>query len=85
MNLGVAYWDNEDGRMPRALEIQIDGETLVVEKDFPNGKENKSVLKEYRIPSEMTAGKEYVRVSFRAADGGMAARIFDVRLLKAEK
>ena len=57
----------------------------MVEKDFPNGKENKSVLKEYRIPSEMTAGKEYVRVSFRAADGGMAARIFDVRLLKADK
>lgn len=85
LNLGVAYWDNEDGRMPRALEIQIDGETLVVEKDFPNGKEEKSVLKEYRIPSEMTAGKEYVRVSFRAADGGMAARIFDVRLLKADK
>lgn len=27
-------------------------------------------------------GKEYIRVSFRAADGVIAAKVFDVRILK---
>ncbi len=79
--LCVGYWDNEDSRMPMAMEITVDGEILVTEKEFPNARENRIVRKEYIIPVGLVAGKEYVRIGFKAADGSMAARVFDVRIL----
>lgn len=81
ITLCIGYWDNEESRMPRAMEITIDGETFVTEKEFPATKENKIVRKEYKIPSELVSGKEYIRVGFHAAADAMAARVFDVRLL----
>ena len=82
LTLCVGYWDSEESRMPRSMEILIDGKVFITESEFPTGKDNRIVRKEYRIPAELVAGKEFVRIGFRAAEGGMAARVFDVRILK---
>lgn len=82
LTLCVGYWDSEESRMPRSMEILIDGKIFITEAEFPTGNDNRIVRKEYRIPAELVAGKEFVRIGFRAAEGGMAARVFDVRILK---
>ena len=78
LKLAIGYWGNEN-RAGRALEIKIDGETLIVETEFPAIREGQIVIKEYAIPAQMTQGKDFVRVSFSSA--GFAPRVFDVRLL----
>ena len=40
------------------------------------------VRKEYQVPVGFYQGKEKIRVTFRAPEGQMAPRIFDIRFLK---
>ena len=85
LTLSVGYWDNETSRMPRSMEILIEDNVFVVEKDFPSDGEGRIVRKEYQIPVGFTMGKDYIRVGFRASENAAAARIFDVRLLGPEE
>ena len=84
LKLAVGYWGREasNPNMPRTLVITVDDQELVTEKDFPSGGDAKVVVKEYDIPESMVSGKEYVRIGFKAAEGSMAARVFDVRTLR---
>ena len=84
LSLCVGYWGNENAPRPRALEITVDGEVLVTERDFPVSAGDRIVRKEYEIPSDMLAGKKYVRIGFGSVDGFMAAGVYDVRMLVNE-
>lgn len=88
LSLCIGYWGNESSQaqgpagMTRSLEILLDGEVLVSETDFPATGESAVVRKEYSVPADKIAGKEKVRITFRAGESGFAARVFDVRFLK---
>jgi hypothetical protein len=83
--LSVGYWGNETSNipnMPRALDILVDGELIVSETAFPATGQKKIERKEYSIPKSSLQGKERVTITFRSQANAMAARIFDVRLVK---
>lgn len=81
LRLSLAFWGNENAE-GRGFEILVDGKTLAVENELPQTKENALVYKLYSIPEDLVRGKEYITVTFKGIEGRMAARIFDVRLLK---
>ncbi len=81
LRLSLAFWGNENVE-GRGFEILVEGKTLVVETALPQTKENKLVYRQYSIPENLVRGKEYITIGFKGVEGKMAARIFDVRLLK---
>ena len=81
LRLSLAFWGNENAE-GRGFEILVDGKTLAVENELPQTRENALVYRLYSIPEDLVRGKEYITVTFKGIEGRMAARIFDVRLLK---
>lgn len=81
LRLSLAFWGNENVE-GRGFEILVDGKTLAVENELPQTRENTLVYRQYSIPEDLVRGKEYITVTFKGIEGRMAARIFDVRLLK---
>lgn len=81
LRLSLGFWGNEN-MVGRAVEILIDGKPFFIEEEFPFTKESKPVYKQYSIPENLTSGKEYITVTFKAVEGKPSARIFDIRLLK---
>lgn len=81
LRLSLAFWGNENVE-GRGFEILVDGKTLAVENELPKTRENALVYRLYSIPEDLVRGKEYITVTFKGIEGRMAARIFDVRLLK---
>ena len=84
LSLCVGYWGNEttNNNMPRALDILVDDELMVSETAFPNTGQKKIERKEYALPKSALQGKDKVKITFRGQGNAMAARIFDVRLVK---
>lgn len=82
LQLSVGYWGAETGQ-DRSLSIEIDGEPLVTETDFPATNKTRIERKEYEIPEAMLRDKKRITVRFQGGQGP-SARVFDVRLLKAE-
>ena len=68
--------------MPRALDILIDDELVISETAFPATGQKKIERKEYALPKSSLQGKDRVTITFRSQPNSMAARIFDVRLVK---
>ena len=86
--LSVGYWGNETSSpnpsFPRALDILVDDELVVSETAFPATGQKKIERKEYALPKSSLEGKDRVRITFRGQANAMAARIFDIRLVKED-
>lgn len=81
--LRVRYWGNETGN--RDFDICIDDKVLASENTSGKWKKDEFVDQEYAIPSELTAGKEFVTVKFQSKKNNVAGGIFHVRLIRPEK
>ena len=86
--LSVGYWGNETSspnpNFPRALDILVDDELVISETAFPMTGQKKIERKEYALPKSSLQGKDRVRITFRSQANAMAARIFDIRLVKED-
>ena len=86
--LSVGYWGNETSspnpNFPRALDILVDDELIISETAFPATGQKKIERKEYVLPKSSLQGKDRVRITFRSQANAMAARIFDIRLVKED-
>ena len=84
--LSVGYWGNETSSpnpsFPRAMDILVDDELVISETAFPTTGQKKIERKEYALPKSSLQGKQRVRITFRSQANAMAARVFDVRLVK---
>jgi hypothetical protein len=82
--LSVGYWGSETANpnFTRAMDILVDGELIISETNFPTTGQKKIERKEYTLPHSSLEGKQRVTVTFRSQENAMAARIFDVRLVK---
>lgn len=81
MTIQCSYWGAETGR--RTFDILIDDQLLA--RQGISGKGRPGFIDvEYPIPPQMTAGKESVRVKFRAIDAqNIAGGLFGCRMLRA--
>ena len=86
--LSVGYWGNETSspnpNFPRALDILLDDELVISETAFPATGQKKIERKEYVLPKSSLQGKQRVKVTFRSQANAMAARVFDIRLVKED-
>jgi len=84
LSLCLGYWGNESGQYgrQRGLDILIDGELFLSEKDFANNGREEIVRKEYKLSPDLIKGKEKIRITFRPSENSMCPRIFDIRFLK---
>lgn len=91
LTLCLGFWGNEAQAGPagmnvsRSLQVLFDDEVIVNETEFPSTGGSAVVRKEYCVPQSAIEGKDKVRVTFRAGGSGFAARVFDIRFLKAEE
>lgn len=84
--LSVGYWGSETANpnFSRAMDILVDDELIISETAFPSTGQKKIERKEYILPKSSLQGKDRVRITFRSQANAMAARIFDVRLVKED-
>ncbi len=78
VNLLVTYWGEETG--PRTFDILIDGQKIATQT-LRQDKPGEFFDLEYRIPVELTRGKEKVTVRFQAHPDNLAGGIFDLRIV----
>ena len=62
----------------------MDDELVISETAFPATGQKRIERKEYVLPKSSLQGKQRVKVTFRSQANAMAARIFDVRLVKED-
>lgn len=84
------YWGGDsdftvDGiKYTRDFSISVD-DTVIGTQTLKNNSAGKLIYEYYKIPQELTAGKEKVRVKFAANGSGKAAGgVFEVRVTNAE-
>ena len=78
-NLAVTYWGSDSGN--RVFDVLLDG-TRVATQRLENNRAGEFHEEVYRIPAELTKGKERVGVKFQAQPGAWAGGIFGVRVLR---
>jgi len=84
MALIVTYRNDEEAN--RKFEVQVDGKKVgeqTIERPAPQ-EQSGFFDKEYAIPAELVKDKEKVTVRFQAADGSEVARVFGIRMVRAD-
>jgi hypothetical protein len=80
LSLIVRYWGAEWGN--RQFDIYIDDQKLITENNTGRWNQSKFQHIEYKIPSSMLTGKEYITVKFQALPNNTAGAVYHVRLVK---
>jgi DUF1680 family protein len=83
MALVVTYRNDEPAA--RKFAVEVDGKTIKeesLERAAPQA--FNFVDKEYAIPAELVKGKQKVTVKFQADDGSEVARVFGIRMVRAD-
>ena len=62
----------------------MDDELVISETAFPATGQKKIERKEYSLPKSSLQGKDRVKITFRTQANAMAARLFDIRLVKED-
>ena len=80
MRLVCTYWGSDHGR---TFDIMVDGEIIATQK-LEAQKPNTFFDVTYTIPTELTRGKDSVRVRLQAHPNNTAGGLFGVRMMRAE-
>ncbi len=75
-NLVCTYWGGETGN--RVFDILVE-DAKIGTQTLSQSKPNEFFDVSYRIPQELTHGKQFVTVRFQAHPGAMAGGVFDIR------
>jgi len=67
----------------RTFDILVDGQKIATQTLNAN-KPNEFFDEEYKIPAELTRGKDKVTVKFQAQPGGVAGGVFGCVMLKGQ-
>jgi hypothetical protein len=78
--LVVTY--NSDTRRARTFTLLADGQRIG-EQTIPESSESRFFDVEYRVPPEMTRGKQKITVRFQAAEGQETAPVFGIRVVRS--
>ena len=84
MTLIVSYRNDEEAR--RKFEVQVDGKKVgeqTIERPAPQEQSGFFDV-EYSIPAELVKGKQKVTVRFQADEGSEVARVFGIRMIRAD-
>ncbi|UII26181.1 glycoside hydrolase family 127 protein [Fulvivirga maritima] len=81
MTLVAEYWGGYTGS--KTFDILVDGEKIATE-NITDKKPGEFLYVEYEIPTELTSGKDKVKVSFKPHEGHRAGPVFNVRTMKRE-
>ena len=76
LELICTYWGSDSG--PRTFDILVD-DVVIATQQLDNPAPGEFIDIPYAIPEYLTAGKNEVRVTFRAHPGMMAGGIFGCR------
>ena len=79
--LVVTYWGGDVA--PRTFDVLVDGRKVATQT-LNNSAPGKFFDVEYRIPADLTRGKEKVTVKFQAHAGNIAGGVFGCQMLKAD-
>ncbi len=84
MKLIATYRNDEP--MRRQFEVQVDGKKIAEQKiDRASPQEQSGFFDvEYAIPKDQAEGKQKVTVRFQAAEGSEVARVFGLRMIRAD-
>jgi len=80
--LGVTYWGGDAGG--REFDILVDGRKLATQK-LENNRPGEFYQETYRLPRELTQGKQRIAVKFQAHPGKVAGGVFGCAILKSEE
>jgi hypothetical protein len=80
--LRVKYWGS-DGAV-REFDILVDGRKLATQK-LENNKPGEFYHETYRLPRELTRGKDRLTVKFQAHPGKTAGGVFGCAMLTIEE
>lgn len=78
--LVCTYWGDESNK--RNFDILVEDRKIATQTLYQN-KTNEFFEVAYRIPRELTHGKQFVTVRFQAPPSGQAGGVFDVRISNA--
>jgi len=78
--LAVTYWGSDAGN--RVFDVLIDG-TRVATQRLEKNRAGEFYEEVYRVPPELTKGKDRVSVRFQAQPGASAGGVFGVRVLRS--
>mgnify|MGYP000405260805 CR=1 FL=1 len=81
MVLACTYWGSDVP--PRTFDILVDGRVIATQS-LNNNKPGNFFDVEYKIPSELTQGKDRITVTFRAHKGHTAGGVFECATLKPD-
>ena len=79
--LVCSYWGSETG--PRNFDILVDGKKIAAQS-LQNDKPGEFFDVTYRIPQELTRGKNKITVRFQAQPGNLAGGFYGVRIIRDE-
>ena len=81
LELRCTYWGSDVGN--RVFDILVD-DTKVATQKLDRNRPDKFFDEVYRIPAELTEGKDKVTIRFQAHPGAWAGGVFGCRVLKVE-
>ena len=79
--LVCSYWGSETG--PRNFDILVDGKKIAAQS-LQNDKPGEFFDVTYRIPQELTRGKNKITIRFQAQPGNFAGGFYGVRMIRHE-